>query len=232
MRRKNGSYIAIVNFFNGCYITIYVKIAIRYLLSEYGGKVVTRVEIVDLCERFKVDPDYFVNHVIRYGYVVRILRGLYYVKTVEEFKLRKSLNPLTILSLGMNRLGGKWYFGLYTALRLNGVTHEYYDVTFVISYSLFRPKIIKIAGEKVKFVKIKPGMAEFGLIKKDRLIYSDLEKTLLDFLYLSKYGTLTRREALNTLKEYSEKTSKEKLAQYIKYYPKKVKEDLVNEGLL
>jgi len=84
-----------------------VKIAIRYLLSEYGGKVVTRVEIVDLCGRFKVDPDYFVNHVIRYGYVVRILRGLYYVKTVEEFKLGKSLNPLRVLSLGMNRLRGK-----------------------------------------------------------------------------------------------------------------------------
>lgn len=135
---------------NGCYITIYVKIAVKYLLSEYGGRVVTRVEMVDLCDRFKVDPDYFVNYVIRYGYVVRILRGLYYVKTVEEFKLGKGLNPLTILSLGMNRLGGKWYFGLYTALRLGGVTHEYYGVTFVISYFLFRPKIIRIAGEKVK----------------------------------------------------------------------------------
>ena len=66
-------------------------------------------------------------------------------------------------------------------------------------------------------------MAEFGLIKRDELIYSDLEKTLLDFLYLSRYGTLTRREALNTLKEYSEKTSRKKLAQYIKYYPKKLK---------
>ncbi|MCD6369256.1 MAG: hypothetical protein J7L38_05630 [Thermoproteales archaeon] len=189
-----------------------MKNTTRYLLSKYGGRVVTKVEIVDLCERFKVDPDYFVNHVIRYGYVVRILRGLYYVKTFEEFKLRKSVNPLSILSLGMDRLGAKWYFGLYTALRLNGVTHEYYDVTFVISYSIFRPKTIKIAGEEVKFVKIKPGMAEFGLIKKNELVYSDLEKTLLDFLYLSKFGTLKRREALNTLKEYSEKASRKKLA--------------------
>ena len=232
MLRIASSYIIIVNFFNGFYITSYVKTVTKYLLSKYGGKVVTKVEMVDLCDRFKVDLDYFVNYVIRYGYVVRILRGLYYVKTVEEFRLGKSLNPLTILSLGMNRLGGKWYFGLYTALRLNGVTHEYYDVIFVISYFLFRPKIIKIAGEKVKFVKIKPGMAEFGLIKKDVLVYSDLEKTLLDFLYLSRYGTLTRREALNMLREYSEETSREKLAKYIKYYPQRVKEDLVNEGLL
>ncbi len=82
-----------------------MKAVTRYLLSRHGDKVITRVEIADLCERFKVNPDYFMNHIIRYGYVIRILRGLYYVKTIEEFKLRKSLNPLRILSPGMNKLG-------------------------------------------------------------------------------------------------------------------------------
>jgi len=232
MLRNVSNYITIVNFFNGCYITIYVELLIRYLLSKYGGNAVTKVEIIDLCERFRVDPDYFVNYVIRYGYVIRILRGLYYVKSVEEFKLKRSLDPLRVLSLGMEKLGARWYFGLYTALRLNGLTHEYYDVTFVISYSIFRPKTIRIAGENVRFVKIKPGMAEFGLVRRDVLVYSDLEKTLLDFLYLSRYGTLPYREALYILREYSEKASRKKLALYVKYYTKRVKEDLINEGLL
>ncbi|MCS7385851.1 MAG: hypothetical protein NDF55_03790 [archaeon GB-1867-005] len=209
-----------------------MKLATRYLLSEYGGRVVTRIELVDLCERFRIDLDYFINHAIRYGYVVRILRGLYYVKTVEEFKLRKSLNPLRVLSLGMKRLGIKWYFGLYTALRLSGVTHEYYDVTFVISHSLFRPRPIKIAGENVRFVKIKPSLVNFGLVKRKELVYSDLEKTLLDFLYLSKYGRITRREALDVLREYSERASREKLAKYVIHYPKTIKEVLVDEGIL
>ena len=209
-----------------------MKLPTRYLLSRHGGRAVTKVEIIDLCERFRVDPDYFVNYVIRYGYAVRILRGLYYVKTVEEFKLKRRLDPLRVLSLGMERLGARWYFGLYTALRLGGLTHEYYDVIFVVSYSIFRPKIIKIVGENVRFVKIKMGMAEFGLVTRGILIYSDLEKTLLDFLYLSRYGTLPYKEALYILREYSDKANREKLALYVRYYTKRVKEDLINEGLL
>jgi hypothetical protein len=36
---------------------------------------------------------------ISYGYLVRILRGLYYVKTLEEFELRKSPDVYRVLSL-------------------------------------------------------------------------------------------------------------------------------------
>jgi len=53
------------------------------------------------------------------------LRGLYYVKSLEEFKLKKAIDTYKVISLGMNKLRLNWYFGLYTSLRLNGLTHEF-----------------------------------------------------------------------------------------------------------
>jgi hypothetical protein len=38
---------------------------------------------------------------ISYGFFIRILRGLYYVKTMEEFKLKKALDIYKLISLGM-----------------------------------------------------------------------------------------------------------------------------------
>lgn len=226
------SHVTTVNFFNGCYINLGVRLATRYLLSRYGGKAATKADLAELCGRFGVDLNYFVNYVIRYGYVVRILRGLYYVKTVEEFKLRKAPNLLRILSLGMERLGLKWYFGLYTALRLNSATHEYYDVIFLLSDSVYRPKPVRVAGEKVKFVKVKPGLLGFGLVKRGGLVYSDLEKTALDFIYLSRYGSVHRERAVAVLREHADTLNRGKLAEYAKYYPKTMRSVLRDEGLL
>ena len=176
--------------------------------------------------------EYFVNYIIKYGYVVRVLRGVYYVKTIEEFKLRKSVNPLKVLTLGMNRLNVKWYFGLYTALRLNGLTHEYYDVIFVLNDTIYRPKLIKVAGEKVKFVKIKPNLIDFGIVKRNGFIYSDLEKTILDFIYLSRYGKISKYTVKELIIEFGNIVDKEKIARYAKQYPKTVMRVLADEGLL
>ena len=206
--------------------------AIKYLLSRYGGEAVSKEDLTVLCKRFDVDLDYFVNYAIKYGYLVRVLRGLYYVKSVEEFKLGKAPDILKILALGMKRLGVKWYFGLYTALRLGGVTHEYYDTVFVLNEHVYRAKPIKVAGEKVKFIKIKTDLLTFGLIERDGLTYSDLEKTVLDFIYLSRYGSIPRERGLSVLKEYTDALKRDKLARYSARYPKTVRKVLRDEGLL
>jgi hypothetical protein len=44
---------------------------------------------------------------ISYGYFIRILRGLYYVKTIEEFKLKRFIDPYWVISSGLDKLGGK-----------------------------------------------------------------------------------------------------------------------------
>ena len=209
-----------------------MDIAVRFLLSRYGGRVITKEELKKVCERFGIDVDYLVHHLISYGYVVRILRGLYYVKTVEEFKLKKALRPLEIIGLGLDELGVKWYYGLFTALRLNSLTHEYFAKIFILNDRIYRSKTLKIYGEDVEFIKINPRLTEFGVTEGGRIKYSDVEKTLLDFLYLSRYNPKLRPAAENVVMEYWDVANKEKIREYLTYYPMSLRKVLENEGLL
>jgi len=209
-----------------------MNITVRFILSRYGGKVITKEELAEICARFGTDVDYLVHHLISYGYVIRILRGLYYVKTVEEFKLKKALKPLEIIGLGLNKLGVKWYYGLFTALRLNALTHEYFTRIFLLNDRIYRSKTIKVYGEDVEFIKIKPHLTEFGIINKGEIRYSDIEKTLLDFLYLSRYNPRLRITTKNVMREYWDRTNKEKIHEYLKHYPRSLKGVLEDEGLL
>ncbi len=205
--------------------------AIKYLISEYGGKVLEREEIEKVLKRFRVNIDNTLNFMIYYGYLIRILRGLYYVKNIEEFKLKKALSIYRILSLGMNKLRIKWYFGLYTALRLNGLTHEFFDTIFIINDKIFRAKEIKVMGEKVKFIKLKPKLLSFG-IKNDEIPFSDIEKTLLDFIYIFRYRSVPEEKIISFIEEYRNKVNRKRLAKYVKFYPKSVKGMMENARLI
>jgi len=203
----------------------------RYVLSTFGGKVVTRAEIEESCRRFGKSVSTTVNFMISYGYLVRILRGLYYVKTLEEFKLKKALDVYRIISLGMEKLKVNWYFGLYTALTLNRLTHEHFDVIFVVNDSIFRSKEIRVAGERVKFLKLKKGLFGFGVIEKGVIKFSDPEKTLLDLVYISRYRSLPKEKIESIVEEYSEKIDSNRVRAYLKFYPKTVGEVMKNAGV-
>jgi len=208
-----------------------MKALTRYIFSNFGGKAITRDDMEEACKKFKTKADNTINFMITYGYLIRILRGLYYVKTLEEFNLGKSADIYKVISLGLNKIGIAWYFGLYTGLRLNGATHEYFDTIFVLNDSIFRPKEIKIAGEKVKFLKLKKGLFGFG-IKKDKIRFSDLEKTLLDIVYISRYRSVSEEKVLSTLEEYGGEANKEKIKSYLEFYPKTTLEVIKNAGLV
>ena len=204
----------------------------KYILSEFGGKVVKREEIEAVCSKFKANAERMINFMISYGYLVRILRGLYYVKTLEEFKLKKSLDTLKLISLGMEKLGIEWYFGLHTALRLNGSTHEYSAVIYVLNNTIYRPKVININGEDVKFIKLKNELFGFGIIEKDGIKFSDLEKTLLDMIYISRYRSVPEERILSMIEEYGKRIRKGKIAEYLKFYPKSVGRVVENAGII
>jgi len=209
-----------------------MKKLIKYILSEFGGKVAGKEEIEEVCGRFKADVDKTINFMISYGYFVRILRGLYYVKTLEEFKLKKSLDTLRLISLGMDKLGINWYFGLYTALRLNGVTHEYFPTIFVLSDALYRPRSININGENIKFIKLKKSLFGFGVIEKNGIKFSDLEKTILDIIYISRYRSVPEERIISVVDEYKTKIKKRKIVEYLKFYPKSVRGVAKNAGVV
>lgn len=209
-----------------------MKSLTRYILSNFGGKVVERKEIEKACRRFDSYATATINFMISYGYFVRILRGLYYVKTLEEFKLKKSVNVHEILSLGMEKLRINWYFGLYTSLRLNGLTHEYFDTIFILNDRVFRPKEIKVGGERVKFLKLKSKLFGFGTMNEGHIKFSDIEKTLLDFVYVSRYRSVPEERIVSIIEEYGKNVKAEKIEAYLKFYPKTVAMVVKNARLI
>ncbi|NJE10946.1 hypothetical protein [Thermococcus sp. MAR1] len=201
-----------------------MKLITQFILSRYGGRIITKEELRDICKRFGESFEYIVNYYISRGYLVRILRGVYYVKTLEEYKFGKTPDPMTLIAKAMNKLNLKWYFGLYTALRLNGTTYEYYSRIFLVTPAITRPKPVTILGEGVQFVKLKESLLGFGVVKRGEIQYSDLEKTLLDFIYLKRYNKRLNSDAV--VREYITKAQKEKLVEYSKAYPKSVQKEV------
>ncbi len=200
-----------------------MKPIIQFLLAEFGGKVITREELERLASSFNEDLDYLVNYLIQYRYVVRILRGIYYVKTPVEFSTGGSPPIYQLLALGMNKLTRNWYFGLFTALILNGLTHETYTTVFVINDRITRPKPINVNGTPVRIIRSRRNIFDFGVVARDSLRFSDLEKTLLDFLYFANYGTIPKSLALRIWREYRDRTNKDKLQKYLIRYPRSIR---------
>ena len=151
----------------------------KYILSEFGGRAVIKDDLKEVCRRFGENAERVVNFMISYGYLIRILRELYYVKTLEEFKMR-----------------------------------------------------IRINGEDVKFIKLKKELFGFGVVEKNELLYSDLEKTLLDMVYLARYRSVAEERTVSILREYGGKARKERMKEYLKFYPKSVERVVRNAGLV
>ena len=87
---------------------------------------------------------------------------------------------------------------MHTALRLNDVIHKYYDVVFVLSDSAYRSKLIRVAGEKVKFVKVKPSLVGFGLVKRSGL-YSEFVQFIVEKTGLNKSQLIEKDVLLHSL---------------------------------
>ncbi|NJE08383.1 hypothetical protein E3E31_07580 [Thermococcus sp. M39] len=205
-----------------------MKPVIQLLVSTYGGKVITREELEKLASYFNEDVDYLVNYLIQYGYVIRILRGIYYVKTPVEFSTGGSPSIYRLLSLGMSKITKNWYFGLFTALILNGLTHETYTTIFIINDRLARPRPIQVNGTPVRIIRSRRDIFDFGIVTRDSLRFSDLEKTLLDFFYFANYGTLPKSLAWRLWKEYYGMADPTKLKEYSKKYSRSIQKVIEN----
>jgi hypothetical protein len=160
--------------------------------------------------------DYYttIRYLTYYKYLVRVLRGIFYIKSIEERKLNKTdINCLEAIREALKIKGVKnWYFGLSTALKLNNLTHEYFTISYVINDKLFRMKPFPILGYKIKFIKINHKLTKFGIINK-KWPYSDAEKTMLDYIYLKEHGNIKLIP-----EEIFDKCKKTKLVKYAKNY--------------
>jgi predicted transcriptional regulator of viral defense system len=188
-----------------------------------GNEFVKSDEIKKSCEDFDLDYYNTIRNLISRGYLVRIFKGIFYVKSFEEVKMGgMKYSHLELVSKGMELKGiSNWYFGLYTALRLNNATHEHFTVDYVVNDTLFRAKPINIAGYRFRFIKVKKSLLEFG-IKEEKHRYSDLEKTLLDFIYLWNYSSVPKEKIVIDIEEYMQDISKNKIKKYSIHYPNTV----------
>jgi len=116
-----------------------------------------------------------------------------------------------------------WYFGLETAIKWSGITHEVFTIHYVISDTIFRAKPIKILGTRVQFVKLKKDLFGFGIKQtKNGVPYSDLEKTLVDMAYLRKQRGQSDRYIRDYIIEWFDEANQKKIKKYAKHYPKSV----------
>ncbi|MGD0645311.1 MAG: hypothetical protein ABSA75_10440 [Candidatus Bathyarchaeia archaeon] len=186
---------------------------------------ITSKELKRCCKLMSLNYEKTIRYFVYRGYLTRIFKGIFYVKSLDEAKLGKSkYSNLEFVAKGLELKGVKdWYFGLYTALKFNNMTHESFSVDYVVNDKLLRSKPINIAGYKYRFIKLVPRLLQFGIIE-DSLRYSDPEKTILDFIYTWRYNGVPKEKIALDVSEWAKGISGEKTKKYAGNYPKTVQE--------
>ncbi len=189
-----------------------------------GKKFVTSDGIKLYCNTLNLKYVDTIRYLIRQRYLVRIFKGIFYVKNLKEIKYGSvKYNHLELVANGLKLKGiEKWYFGLYTTLKLNNTTHEYFTTEYVISENFYRNKPITINNRKFKFHKLKTSLLNFGIVE-NKYKFSDLEKTFLDLIYLGVYSSKPKVKILMDIVDYSDNLSKTKIRKYATNYPNSVK---------
>ena len=192
---------------------------------------VTSDEIRKYCNFF--DHDYYITirNLTSRGYLLRIFKGVFYLKTFDEVKLGKmKYSHLDLVSKGLELKGVEtWYFGLQTALKLNNATHEHFTLDHVINDSLFRSKPITINGYRFKIVKLKKGLFGFGM-NRNKYKYSNMDKTILDLIYIWRYNGKSEEKIIMDISEYRDHIIPDRIIRYSLHYPKSVRTTL--EGII
>ncbi len=181
---------------------------------------------------------YEVGKVIKYftsqGYILEVLHDMFYIKDIDEFngnELKYSQYELISKALAFKNVNN-WYFGLHTAMNpdLNVKKEILIDkkenVTYIINDQVSIDKPININGEQFSFLVFKKELLSFGLKKIGKYQYSNLEKTILDFIYLYNCNRVGEGKIFNVISKYKDSVSMEKLLRYSKHYPSIVSEIL------
>jgi len=185
--------------------------------------IVTSEELKEICSNLGIKYETAIRHLVPRGHLIRIFRGVFYVTSPDEALTRiQRHSHLELVSKGLKVKGVEnWYFGLYTALKMNNMTHEHHALDYVVNDTIQRSNPIDIAGYKFRFVKVRPRLLGFGVVGGE-LRHSDPEKTILDFIYLWKYNSMPDQRIALSVKEWTSNVDDAKMLDYSRYYPKTV----------
>jgi hypothetical protein len=178
-------------------------------------------QIKDYCDKLYINHKTSSDYLISRGYLVNIFEDIYYVKSTEEVRNKKiNYSLLELVAKGLEVKNVKnWYYGLYTALNLINVEHDHQDeFLYIINDQLVKNKPVKIFGKDFRFLRFKNALFNFGIIK-NKIRYSDHEKTILDLIYLWEYNHINENRILIEISKLLNGISKEKAVSYSQYYP-------------
>jgi predicted transcriptional regulator of viral defense system len=184
-------------------------------------KIVVSRDIHELAKKLEKNERSSLDYLQRHGYIIRVLRGYYYVRTPEEREMNKLDRSIyELIAMALKEKGVKdWYYGLETALKMNNMTHEYFSIDYVITDTFETTKVISIMDKKFKFLKWNKKHFQFGIEKKDLIRYSDKEKTVFDIAYRTYRNKNKGPYALDVVREYFSLLDESKLGDYMKNYP-------------
>ena len=190
-------------------------------IRQDNKELITSEELKKYCEELYFNYRTISNYLISRKFLIKILDGIYYVKTADEMSLDKlKLSSLELLAKALELKDvHNWYFGLYTALKLNEIDYHHQNkYCYLINNRILKNKPIKVLGKKYRFFRFQDALFNFGIIN-GKVKYSDLEKTILDLLYLWEYKHRNENRILIELSKLLDGTSKEKILDYSQYYP-------------
>lgn len=149
-------------------------------------------------------------------------KGIYYVPYESERNGWYVTDPLSVIfSAAKIYLGSeKYYFGLNSSLYYNRITWNAAGVD-IINMKISRTIRRKLPSEKywrgkiirkimsaypfpVRFHRMR-NFSQDGMVQKGNLVFSDLEKTRSDSLYLCRKGDKTACEVLGILEKLGKK---------------------------
>ena len=205
-------------------------------LWQDGNEFISLTELKKDLKNLYYNYDNMIKYLISRGFLFSIFNDTFYVKSQEEVNSVSNdlkYSSMELISKALKFLDVEnWYFGLYTALR-------YHDISFnngVSDYLLFSnvataKNKITVCSQEFKFIRLRPLFFKFGINEKDNEVkYSDLEKTVLDLMYLWHSSNMPNHKIKAKILKYFNLSSIDKIKEYYSYYPESIQK-LVNEML-
>jgi hypothetical protein len=190
-----------------------------------GREVLSSASLLAMARRIGAKPEHALRHLRREGYLLPLFRGYYYLRTPEEMRLHTERHdPLELFALAARAKDiGEWYFGLHTALRVNGLTHEDRREESVVSRSLYRIRGVPIGSRRFVIHKWGPALFGFGLDGRGTYRVSDPEKTVLDLAYLDYWTKRKGHPGSGSWVENVHSVDARRLRRYLTHYPAEVR---------
>ena len=193
-----------------------------------GKKIASTGEISAIAREIKKDEKRSLYYLQEEGYIVRVLRGIFYVRSLAERAHRgQDRSIYEMVAMALKEKGVKnWYFALETALKMNLMTHEYFFIDYVITDSYRTTKVISIAGYNFRFIRRGSRFFENGMVRNKMIRYSDKERTVLDIAYRDYLKSHKPDYYLGVLREYREIIALDKLRKHLSPFPRRFTEEV------